>query len=125
MDVRFEVDGRHVAAFDAPAGGARAQGGGRNPGKTTTSESGARRSATVRDGHHPHTVGRRLSSVAEVERGGGGDVAAGVTPFGSATERRGSVRIPGSLTGLFTVKPQFARVPIFPESGADAPTLAR
>ena len=45
-----------------------------------------------------------------------------MTPFALGTDGGGSVRIPGSLTGLFAVKAQFARVPVFPE--AATPTLA-
>ena len=45
-----------------------------------------------------------------------------MTPFALGTDGGGSVRIPGSLTGLVAVKAQFARVPVYPE--AATPTLA-
>jgi aspartyl-tRNA(Asn)/glutamyl-tRNA(Gln) amidotransferase subunit A len=41
-------------------------------------------------------------------------VAAGVTPIALGTDGGGSVRVPCSLTGLVGIKPNFARVPIWP-----------
>ena len=49
-------------------------------------------------------------------------VAAGVTPLAIGTDGGGSIRIPCSFTGLFGIKPQFGRVPMYPPSAA--PTLA-
>src|SRR5712664_1330313 len=46
--------------------------------------------------------------------GAAASVAAGVTPFALGTDGAGSIRAPSSLTGLFGIKAQFARVPIFP-----------
>ncbi|MEK9895408.1 MAG: amidase family protein, partial [Burkholderiaceae bacterium] len=43
-------------------------------------------------------------------------VAAGISPFAVGTDGGGSVRIPGSLAGLFAIKAHFGRVPIYPVS---------
>jgi Asp-tRNA(Asn)/Glu-tRNA(Gln) amidotransferase A subunit family amidase len=49
-------------------------------------------------------------------------VAAGVTPFALGTDGGGSIRIPASLCGVFGIKAQFGRVPVFPTSAT--PTLS-
>lgn len=49
-------------------------------------------------------------------------VAAGLVPYALGTDGGGSIRIPASLTGLFGIKAQFARVPVYPTSAT--PTLA-
>ena len=49
-------------------------------------------------------------------------VAAGVSPFALGTDGGGSVRIPASLCGVFGIKAQFGRVPVYPVSAN--PTLA-
>lgn len=54
--------------------------------------------------------------------GSAASVAAGITPFALGTDGGGSVRIPSSLCGLFGIKAQFGRVPVFPTSAT--PTLA-
>jgi aspartyl-tRNA(Asn)/glutamyl-tRNA(Gln) amidotransferase subunit A len=54
--------------------------------------------------------------------GAGASVAAGVTPFALGTDGGGSIRIPSSFCGLFGIKAQFGRVPVFP--AAATPTLA-
>jgi Asp-tRNA(Asn)/Glu-tRNA(Gln) amidotransferase A subunit family amidase len=48
-------------------------------------------------------------------------VAAGVTPFALGTDGGGSIRIPASFCGVFGMKAQFGRVPVFPTSAT--PTL--
>lgn len=53
--------------------------------------------------------------------GAAASVAAGVTPFALGTDGGGSIRIPAALCGLFGIKAQFGRVPMFPTSAA--PTL--
>ena len=53
--------------------------------------------------------------------GAAASVAAGVTPFALGTDGGGSIRAPASLTGLFGIKGQFGRVPVFPTSAT--PTL--
>ena len=112
----------NVAPFDAPAVERVRKAGAVILGKTTTSEFGCKAV-----GDCPLTgITRNPWDLAKTpggsSAGAAASVASGVTPFALGTDGGGSVRIPGSLTGLFTVKPQFARVPIFPE--AAAPTLA-
>ncbi|RZO91152.1 MAG: amidase [alpha proteobacterium HIMB114] len=54
--------------------------------------------------------------------GAAAQVASGMLPFAIGTDGGGSVRIPASLTGLFGIKAQFGRVPVYPVSAT--PTLA-
>ena len=112
----------NVATLDAPAVERVRAAGAVIVGKTTTSEFGCKAvgdsplTGTTRNPWNPAKTPGGSSA------GAAASVAAGVTPFALGTDGGGSVRIPGSLTGLFTIKPQFARVPVFPESAA--PTLA-
>jgi Asp-tRNA(Asn)/Glu-tRNA(Gln) amidotransferase A subunit family amidase len=46
--------------------------------------------------------------------GAAASVAAGVTPFALGTDGGGSIRIPASFCGVFGIKAQFGRVPLFP-----------
>ena len=112
----------NVATLDAPAVERVREAGAVIVGKTTTSEFGCKAV-----GDSPLTgITRNPWNLAKTpggsSAGAAASVAAGVTPFALGTDGGGSVRIPGSLTGLFAIKPQFARVPVFPESAA--PTLA-
>ena len=112
----------NIAALDAPSVERVRKAGGVIVGKTTTSEFGCKAvgdsplTGITRNPWDPSKTPGGSSA------GAAASVAAGVTPFALGTDGGGSVRIPGSLTGLFAVKPQFARVPIFPESAA--PTLS-
>src|SRR5262249_43180400 len=54
--------------------------------------------------------------------GAAASVAAGITPIAFGTDGGGSVRIPGSLTGLAAIKGQFGRIPVWP--GSATTTLA-
>jgi len=54
--------------------------------------------------------------------GGAAMVAAGLVPYAIGTDGGGSLRIPAALTGLFGLKGQFGRVPVYPTSAT--PTLA-
>ena len=112
----------NVAAVDAPSVERVRKEGGVIIGKTTTSEFGCKAV-----GDSPLTgITRNPWDLSKTpggsSAGAAASVAAGVTPFALGTDGGGSVRIPGSLTGLFAVKAQFARVPVFPE--AATPTLA-
>ena len=112
----------NVAALDAPAVERVRRAGAVIVGKTTTSEFGCKAV-----GDSPLTgITRNPWNLSKTpggsSAGAAASVAAGVTPFALGTDGGGSVRIPGSLTGLFAIKPQFARVPVFPESAA--PTLS-
>ena len=112
----------NVVDFDAPAVERIRAAGGCIVGKSTTSEFGCK---AVCDS--PLTgITRNPWNLAKTSGGssGGGaaSVAAGLTPFAVCTDGGGSVRIPSALCGLFGIKAQFARVPVFPVSAA--PTLA-
>ena len=54
--------------------------------------------------------------------GAASSVAAGLTPFALGTDGGGSIRLPSSFCGLFGIKAQFGRVPVYPVSAT--PTLA-
>ena len=112
----------NVADADAPAVERIRAAGGCIVGKTTTSEFGCK---AVCDS--PLTGITRNPWDLEKTPGGssggaGASVAAGLTPFALGTDGGGSVRIPSALCGLFGIKAQFGRVPVFPVSAA--PTLS-
>lgn len=112
----------NVAAMDAPSVERVKAQGGCIIGKSTTSEFGCKAV-----GDSPLTgVTPNAWNLAKTPGGSScgaaSSVAAGVTPFALGTDGGGSVRIPSSLTGLFGIKAQFARVPVYPPSAT--PTLA-
>ncbi len=112
----------NIAAVDAPSVERVRAEGGVIVGKTTTPEFGCKAV-----GDSPLTgITRNPWNLSKTpggsSAGAAASVAAGVTPLALGTDGGGSVRIPASLTGLFGLKPQFARVPVFPASGA--PTLS-
>ena len=85
-------------------------------GKTTTSEFGCKAV-----GDSPLTGITRNPWNLEKTPGGSSagaaaSVAAGITPIALGTDGGGSVRIPGSLTGLAAIKGQFGRIPVWPVS---------
>ncbi len=91
-------------------------------GKTTTTEFGCKASSDS-----PLTGVTRNPWDLDKTTGGssagaGASVAAGITPFALGTDGGGSIRIPSSFCGLFGIKAQFGRVPVFPV--AATPTLA-
>ena len=91
-------------------------------GKTTTSEFGCKAV-----GDSPLTGSTRnpwdLSKTAGgSSAGAAASVASGVTSLALGTDGGGSIRIPAAMNGLFGVKAQFGRVPVFPV--ATNPTLA-
>ncbi len=112
----------NVAAADAPSVERVKAQGACVIGKTTTSEFGCK---AVGDspltGVTPNAWNLKKTPGGS-SCGAVSSVAAGVTPFALGTDGGGSVRIPCSLTGLFCIKAQFARVPVYPVSAT--PTLA-
>ncbi|MED4606798.1 amidase [Paenibacillus validus] len=113
----------HIAEADAPSvERVRAAGAG-IIGKTTTTEFGSKAgsgdSPLTGITYNPWNLAK---SPGGSSAGAAASVAAGVTPFALGTDGGGSVRIPSSLCGLFGIKAQFGRVPVFPTSAT--PTLA-
>lgn len=91
-------------------------------GKSTTSEFGCKAV-----GDSPLTGITRNPWNTEMSPGGSSCgaaamVAAGIVPYAIGTDGGGSIRIPAALTGLFGIKANFGRVPVFPVSAT--PTLA-
>ena len=91
-------------------------------GKSTTSEFGCKAV-----GDSPLTGITRNPWNLELTTGGSSCgaaamVSAGIVPYAIGTDGGGSIRIPASLTGLFGIKANFGRVPVYPVSAT--PTLA-
>lgn len=112
----------NIAAVSAPSVERIVAAGACIIGKTTTSEFGCKAV-----GDSPLTgITRSPWNTAKTPGGSScgaaSSVAAGVTALALGTDGGGSVRIPASLCGLFGIKAQFGRVPIFPVSAT--PTLA-
>jgi aspartyl-tRNA(Asn)/glutamyl-tRNA(Gln) amidotransferase subunit A len=106
----------NVAAADAPPVERAKKAGGILIGKTTTSEFGCKAV-----GDSPLTgITRNPWNLAKTpggsSAGAAASVAGGVTPVAFGTDGGGSVRIPGSLTGLAAIKGQFGRIPVWPVS---------
>ena len=113
----------NVPDFDAPAVERIREAGGCIIGKSTTSEFGCKGGLRQpADRQSPATRGTWRRRRAAPAAGRGASVAAGLTPFALGTDGGGSVRIPAALCGLFGIKAQFGRVPVFPVSAA--PTLS-
>jgi aspartyl-tRNA(Asn)/glutamyl-tRNA(Gln) amidotransferase subunit A len=106
----------NVAAADAPSVERAKRAGAIVIGKTTTSEFGCKGV-----GDSPLTgITRNPWNLAKTpggsSAGAAASVAAGITPLALGTDGGGSVRIPGSLTGLAAIKGQFGRIPVWPVS---------
>ena len=104
----------NIGPVDAPAVERARADGACIIGKSTTSEFGCKGT-----GDSPLTgVTRNPWNLAKTpggsSAGAGASVAAGLTPFALGTDGGGSIRIPSSLCGLFGIKAQFSRVPLFP-----------
>jgi len=111
-----------VAPVDAPSVERLRASGACILGKTTTSEFGCKPV-----GDSPLTgITRNPWDLTKTPGGSScgaaSSVAAGITPFALGTDGGGSIRIPAAFTGLFGIKAQFGRVPVFPTSAT--PTLA-
>jgi aspartyl-tRNA(Asn)/glutamyl-tRNA(Gln) amidotransferase subunit A len=112
----------NVATVDAPAVERAKAAGGILIGKTTTSEFGCKPvgdSPLTGITRHPWNLNKTPGGSSA---GAASSVAAGITPFALGTDGGGSVRIPSAFTGLFGLKGQFGRVPVWPTSAT--PTLA-
>ncbi len=112
----------NVATVDAPSVERVRRGHGAIVGKTTTSEFGCKgvgSSPLTGVTRNPWDLSRTPGGSSA---GAAASIAAGVTPFGLGTDGGGSVRLPSALSGLFGIKGQFGRVPVFPTSAT--PTLA-
>jgi Asp-tRNA(Asn)/Glu-tRNA(Gln) amidotransferase A subunit family amidase len=124
--VRFTSGSRtlrdFIAPFDSPASERVKAHGAAIIGKTTTTEFGCKASSdSPLTGltRNPWGLGKTTGGSSA---GAGASVAAGITPFALGTDGGGSIRIPSSFCGLFGIKAQFGRVPVFP--AAATPTLA-
>ena len=112
----------NVVDFDAPSVERIRQAGGCIIGKSTTSEFGCKAVCDSPLSGITRNPWDLMKTSGGSSGGAGASVAAGLTPFALGTDGGGSVRIPSALCGLFGIKAQFGRVPIFPVSAA--PTLA-
>jgi Asp-tRNA(Asn)/Glu-tRNA(Gln) amidotransferase A subunit family amidase len=112
----------NIGSVDAPSVARARAAGAAIIGKTTTSEFGCKGtgdSSLTGITRNPWNLDKTPGGSSA---GAGASVAAGLTPFALGTDGGGSVRIPSSLCGLFGIKAQFARVPLFPVPAT--PTLA-
>ncbi len=112
----------NVAASDAPSVERIKAAGACIIGKTSTTEFGCK-------GGGPSPLSGTTRNPWDLSKTPGGSslgaassVAAGITPFALGTDGGGSIRLPSSFSGLFGIKAQFGRVPVFPASAT--PTLA-
>jgi aspartyl-tRNA(Asn)/glutamyl-tRNA(Gln) amidotransferase subunit A len=106
----------NVAAADAPAVERAKRAGAVIIGKTTTSEFGCKAvgdSPLTGITRHPWNLAKTPGGSSA---GAAASVAAGIAPFALGTDGGGSLRIPGSLTGLAAIKGQFGRIPVWPVS---------
>ncbi|MDA7948742.1 MAG: amidase family protein [Hyphomicrobiaceae bacterium] len=106
----------NVAAADAPSVARLRAAGACIVGKTTTSEFGCKAVGDCTLSGITRNPWNLEKTPGASSSGAGASVAAGVTPFGLGTDGGGSVRIPGAFCSLFAIKPQFARIPVFPTS---------
>jgi aspartyl-tRNA(Asn)/glutamyl-tRNA(Gln) amidotransferase subunit A len=124
--VRFTSGSRTLADFiapvDAPASERVKAHGAAIVGKTTTTEFGCKASSDSPLTGITRNPWNLDKTTGGSSAGAGASVAAGITPFALGTDGGGSIRIPASFCGLFGIKAQFGRVPIFPTVAT--PTLA-
>ena len=112
----------NIASADAPAVERIKAAGACIIGKTTTTEFGCKGggpSPLTGTTHNPWDLSKTPGGSS---LGAASSVAAGITPFALGTDGGGSIRLPSSFSGLFGIKAQFGRVPVFPASAT--PTLA-
>jgi aspartyl-tRNA(Asn)/glutamyl-tRNA(Gln) amidotransferase subunit A len=124
MPMRFgsKSSSADPVAIDAPAVERLRAAGAVILGKSTTSEFGCKAvgdsplSGVTRNPLDPNLTPGGSSA------GSAAMVAAGLVPYAIGTDGGGSIRIPAALTGIFGIKAQFGRVPVYPVSAT--PTLA-
>lgn len=112
----------NIPPVDAPAVERAKAAGGCIIGKSTTSEFGCKAvgdSPLTGITRNPWDLNKTPGGSS---CGAAASVAAGLTPFALGTDGGGSIRIPASFSGLFGIKAQFSRVPLFPIPAT--PTLA-
>jgi Asp-tRNA(Asn)/Glu-tRNA(Gln) amidotransferase A subunit family amidase len=112
----------NMGPVDAPAVARTKAAGASIVGKTTTSEFGCKGTGDSPLTGITRNPWNRDKTPGGSSAGAGASVAAGLTPFALGTDGGGSIRIPSSLCGLFGIKAQFSRVPLFPIPAT--PTLA-
>ena len=124
MPQRFgsRTTGAALVARDAPSVARLRAAGAVILGKSTTSEFGCKGvgdsplTGITRNPWNPSkTPGGSSAGAAAM-------VSCGLVPYALGTDGGGSLRIPAALTGLYGIKAQFGRVPVFPTSAT--PTLA-
>ena len=123
--VRFTSGSRTLADFvapiDSPASERVKVHGACVVGKTTTTEFGCKGSSDSPLTGYTRNPWNLDKTTGGSSAGAAASVAAGITPFALGTDGGGSIRIPAAFCGLFGVKAQFGRVPVFPASAT--PTL--
>jgi aspartyl-tRNA(Asn)/glutamyl-tRNA(Gln) amidotransferase subunit A len=112
----------NIAAADAASVERLRRAGAVIVGKTTTSEFGCKAVGDSPLTGHTRNPWDLTKTAGGSSAGAAASVAAGVTPIALGTDGGGSIRIPAALCGLFGVKAQLGRVPVFPV--AATPTLA-
>lgn len=112
----------NVATVDAPSVERIRAAGACIIGKTTTSEFGCKAVGDSPLSGITRNPWDTTKTPGGSSAGAAASVAAGITPFALGTDGGGSIRIPASLCGLFGIKAQFGRVPVYPVSAT--PTLA-
>jgi Asp-tRNA(Asn)/Glu-tRNA(Gln) amidotransferase A subunit family amidase len=125
-DLRFTFGSRammdNVAGADAPSVERVRAAGACIIGKSTTSEFGCKAVGDSPLSGITRNPWNTDKTPGGSSAGAAASVAAGLTPFALGTDGGGSIRIPASLCGLFGIKAQFGRVPVYPVSAT--PTLA-
>lgn len=111
-----------VADADAPAVERIKAAGACIVGKTTTTEFGLKGSSDSPLTGITRNPWDPARTTGGSSAGAGASVAAGATPVALGTDGGGSIRIPSAFCGLFGIKAQFGRVPVYPTSAT--PTLA-
>lgn len=112
----------NIADADAPAVERLRAAGACILGKTTTTEFGCKPSSDSPLTGITRNPWNLDKTTGGSSAGAAASIAAGAYPAGLGTDGGGSIRIPCSFCGLFGIKAQFGRVPVYPPSAT--PTLA-